>query len=103
LARKIDLTRSTVSTIVTDLLVDGLVRETESGPATGGRRPILLEINPRRGYIVGVDMGVTHLSLVITDFLAHVLYEKSIRYCSGPQVCLGGRPRCMAAKAGSIT
>ena len=36
LARKIDLTRSTVSTIVTDLLVDGLVRETESGPATGG-------------------------------------------------------------------
>ena len=90
LARKIDLTRSTVSTIVTDLLVDGLVRETESGPATGGRRPILLEINPRRGYIVGVDMGVTHLSLVITDFLAHVLYEKEIPFDirSGPQVCL---------------
>lgn len=90
LARKIDLTRSTVSAIVADLLADGLVRETESGPATGGRRAILLEINPRRGYIVGVDMGVTHLGLVIADFLAHVLHEREVPFevRSGPKTCL---------------
>lgn len=80
LARQIDLTRSTVSTIVGDLLNDGLVREAESGPASGGRRPILLELNPQRGFVAGVDMGATHLSMVVTDFSSRVLYEEEVPF-----------------------
>lgn len=90
LARQIDLTRSTVSAIVADLVDAGLVREAESGPTTGGRRPILLEMNPRRGYVVGVDMGATHLSVVVADFLSHVIYEADAAFDvrNGPQACL---------------
>ncbi len=90
LARQIGLTRSAITSIINDIIDDELVRETESGPATGGRRPVLLEINPKRGYVVGIDMGATHLSLVATDFAAHVLHEIEVSFCvdDGPEVCL---------------
>jgi glucokinase-like ROK family protein len=90
LARQLDLTRSTVSAIVADLMQSGLVREAESGPATGGRRPILLELNPQHGYVVGVDMGATHMHTVVADFLAHVIQEEEIPFdvLDGPALCL---------------
>ena len=90
LARQMDLTRSAVSTIVDTLAHDGLVHEAENGPATGGRRPILLEINPRRGHVVGIDMGASHLGLVVTDFAAQVLEELEVPFDVevGPKVCL---------------
>ncbi len=90
LARRMDLTRSAISTIVDTLVQDGLVNEAEDGPATGGRRPILLEINPRRGYVAGIDMGATHLGLVVTDFSAHVLQELEVPFdvAAGPEVCM---------------
>lgn len=80
LARRMGLTRSAVTSIVNDLIAAKLVHEAENGHATGGRRPILLEINPKRGYLIGVDMGATHLGLVITDFSAHILSDTEIPF-----------------------
>ena len=90
LARRIGLTRSAVTTIVNDLISLGLVHEAENGPATGGRRPILLEINPQRGFIVGIDMGATHLGLLLTDFSARVLNEVVVPFdvTRPPETCL---------------
>jgi glucokinase-like ROK family protein len=79
LARQLGLTRAAVTTIIGDLIESGLVYETEDGPATGGRRPIMLELNPRRGYLVGIDLGASHYSLVVTDFAGHVLNEAEAR------------------------
>jgi glucokinase-like ROK family protein len=92
LARQMELTRAGVSTIIDDLLHEGLVREAASGPvtATGGRRPILLEINAQHGYVVGVDMGASHVGLVLTDFAARVLQEIEFPFDirRAPAVCL---------------
>jgi glucokinase-like ROK family protein len=90
LARQMYLTRSAISTIIDDLKGMGLVDEIETGPTTGGRRPILLAINPNHGYVIGIDLGATHLRLVLTDFLAHVLdeFEYPISVIDGPQKCL---------------
>lgn len=90
LARQMDLTRSAISTIIGDLESVGLVRETGNGPATGGRRPVPLEINPRYGYVVGIDMGATHLGMVVTDFSAHVREEREfpLSVNDGPAQCL---------------
>lgn len=97
LARRLGLTRSAVTTIMNDLLRNGLVRETESGPATGGRRPIQLEMNPKHGSVVGIDLGATHLGLLITDFSARVLYELEIPLDiqRGPQECLPIVDQCL--------
>jgi glucokinase-like ROK family protein len=90
LARQMRLTRSAVSIIIDDLKAMGLVDEIEAGPTTGGRRPILLAINPRFGNIVGIDLGATHLRLVVTDYSAHLQEEIEIQMSigDGPVNCL---------------
>lgn len=90
IARQMGLSRSAVTAIVNDLIENGLVREAESGPAEGGRRPILLEIDPRRGHVIGIDLGATHLGLYLADLAAHVLMEVEIPFdvSRGPDVCL---------------
>ncbi|OGO66836.1 MAG: hypothetical protein A2Z49_03660 [Chloroflexi bacterium RBG_19FT_COMBO_56_12] len=80
LARSVNLTRSAVTPIINDLLAEALVHEAEDGPTTGGRRPILLEINPHYGYLVGIDMGATHLGMVLTDFAATVLQAVEVPF-----------------------
>lgn len=89
LSRQLGLTRAAVTSIVGDLIDAGLVRETDSHP-TGGRRPIILEINPERGFVVGVDMGATHVTLILADHLARVIQEKEapLDIKEGPLVCL---------------
>lgn len=72
LARRTGLSRSSVSAIVSDLLATGLVRETGSGDSRGGRRPILLGFDDDALAIVGVDMGATHVAIVVTDLRAQV-------------------------------
>src|SRR5918995_6025855 len=66
IARVTGLSRSTVSSIVADLMVAGLIREEEDGTGVargdqGGRPPVLLSLTPAAGLALGVDFGHTHL------------------------------------------
>jgi len=67
LARRTSLSRSTVSAIVNDLLSTGLVQETHPGISSGGRRPIILEFQDQASFIIGIELGATHISCVLTD------------------------------------
>jgi glucokinase-like ROK family protein len=75
LARSLAITRSAVTTIVNEFIEVGIVRESVDGPTTGGRRPILLELDPQRGKFVGIDLGATHVGFLVTDFACGVLHE----------------------------
>ena len=90
LARKMGLSRTAASSIVNDLLTIGIIREAKNSPSTGGRRAVLLEIDPQSGYVLGVDMGATHLALLLTDFSAHTIAEQEYSFdiSRGPQTCL---------------
>lgn len=72
LARRTSLSRSTVSAIITDLLTTGLVKETRAGISSGGRRPIMLEFQDEASFIVGIELGATHVSCVLTDLRCNV-------------------------------
>ena len=67
IARQTGLARSTVSDVVSTLLDTDLIAEGGDGPSRGGRRPIMLEFNDQAQVILGVDMGSTHVSAVLTD------------------------------------
>src|SRR3954454_17895097 len=56
-ARLTGLTRTTVSDVVTTLMDDGVVREIRRGASTGGRAPILLEVDHDARLVVGLDVG----------------------------------------------
>ena len=78
------LNPSTVSSLVRHLLAEGLVREIGRQSTEGSGRPgILLELNPEGGCAVGVEIGVDTISVVLTDFVAQVLWRR--RVASDPQ------------------
>lgn len=72
-ARRTDLSRSTVTSIVRTLLPTGLVAEVGIGPSLGGRPPIVLEFRDEAGAILGVDVGAAHVSVALTDLRGRVL------------------------------
>jgi len=89
LSRQLGLTRAGVSVIVTDLIRQGLVRESRDHVG-GGRTPISLEINPEYGRVIGVDIGSTHVYCVLTNFLGQIQAETEakINISDGPAICL---------------
>lgn len=67
LTRTAGLSAPTVSTVVRRLIDDGLVVEVGLGRSTGGKRPTLLQLDPRARYAVGVHLDHAGLSCVISD------------------------------------
>jgi hypothetical protein len=73
IARRTDLSRSTVSEIVSLLLPTALVAEIGTGPSRGGRRPIVLRFQDEACTILGVEVGATHVAVALTDLRGKVL------------------------------
>ena len=67
------LSQATVTHITRDLLADGLIQEVASGPSTGGRRPVLLEIDPAGGYALGLKLTPQAIILALTDLYGDVV------------------------------
>ena len=90
LAKEIGLTRAAVTSIVNDLMESNIIREAERRTSTSGRPPIILEINPDAGYVAGVDMGATHLEIMIANFGAQVVVEAETPFdiSASPAICL---------------
>ncbi len=72
------LTRSTVSSIVDYLIKKDLIKEIGLSSSGLGRKAILLELNSKAYYSIGVDLGTLHTTIVITDLLGRI--EKIIEY-----------------------
>ncbi len=90
LARQMGLTRAAVSVTINDLVACGLVRDAEI-LHTVGHKPIMLEINPGYGFVVGIDMGATHVTLILTDFSGREIkvLDAPFSIGDGPNNCLG--------------
>jgi glucokinase-like ROK family protein len=90
IARLMDISRAAVTGIVGGLLDQGLVREVSLRTQHSGRRPILLEINPDYGYVLGIDLGASHLDVILADFSARVIQEvrADVDISIGPNQCL---------------
>jgi glucokinase-like ROK family protein len=73
IAQEAELSRSTVSEIVNEILPTGLVAEVGLGKSSGGRRPVLLEFQDDACVILGVEMGAAHVAVALTDLRGHVL------------------------------
>ncbi|MHB8134003.1 MAG: ROK family transcriptional regulator [Anaerolineaceae bacterium] len=89
LAKRLGLTRAAITTIINDFIKSGIVRDAGLY-SNGSRRRVPLEIVPSLGFVVGVDMGATHILAVVSDFSSSVIREKEIRIdiAKGPIRCL---------------
>ncbi len=79
-ARKGGLTAATITNIVNGFVSAGLVSETTSEESSGGRPPILLRINPKAGYVVGIKLREFNhnTTFVLCDMECTVLYKQEI-------------------------
>lgn len=73
IARTLGLSRSTVSEIVYSLLETGLVAEGAEGPSRGGRRPTLIVFQDDAHVLAGVDMGASHVAVVLMNLRGRIL------------------------------
>jgi predicted NBD/HSP70 family sugar kinase len=91
-AHRTGLSRTTVSSIVDELLTDNLLFEgnTVEAAPTGGRRATLLHFNADAGYVIGVDLGRSHLTLLLTNLAGHIIARRSGPFDAslGPEICL---------------
>lgn len=70
------LSLATVSGITADFIASGLVHELGEGESTGGRRPVLLRLNYRAGFVVGVKLMEQAVASALTDLDAQVLHHR---------------------------
>lgn len=76
IAHETALQRSTVSLIVEELRVDGLIEEV-SGESTGGRPPILLSLRTADAVAIGVDLGTKRTIVAASDLVGRVLEQET--------------------------
>ncbi len=65
----------TISNYVNHFIEQGLVIEKGYDISGGGRRPLLLELNPKVGYVVGLGLSMTNMVGTLTDLGGHVVAE----------------------------
>ncbi len=78
IAKNLGLDKSTISSIVAELLGIGLVKETAEGEAgpQGGRKPVYLTLNRSYGCVLGVELRPEAYNAVAVDLEGNVLYSK---------------------------
>ncbi len=114
LAESTGLARSTVAARIDQLMRLGLVAPS-GGTSTGGRPPSLFAMNPQAKLVAGVDVGATHVALVLADLSGRILADSatSLDVAEGPESVLSwvttaiarcldelGRPRSDLAAVG---
>jgi N-acetylglucosamine repressor len=89
LAEMTTVAPSHISVLIRQALNQGLLIERGSAPsknglpvtpgspaANSGRRRVLLEANPNFAKLIGIDIGRTHIRIVVTDFRGKTLAHK---------------------------
>ncbi|MFN2135622.1 MAG: ROK family transcriptional regulator, partial [Candidatus Promineifilaceae bacterium] len=78
MARATNLTRTTVSQIVAELIAEGLVEEIGVGPSDGGKPPVLLAIPPLARLIIGVDLADSEFRGAVFDIHGRFLHREHL-------------------------
>jgi predicted NBD/HSP70 family sugar kinase len=82
IAKLCNLDKSYVGDLVAKLIQAGFLEETgkvETGEKVGRKRT-LLRFRPLAGLVAGVDIGMTHATVALTDLNAKILQQESFQY-----------------------
>jgi glucokinase-like ROK family protein len=78
IAKLTGLTPASVTNITKILIESDYLIERGIGESSGGRPPILLEINIKARYVIGVSIGVGNIEVALTDLGANIRLKKSL-------------------------
>ncbi|WP_321329609.1 ROK family transcriptional regulator [uncultured Ilyobacter sp.] len=78
LTREMGLTPAAITKITKKLIEKGYLKEVGRGKTTGGRPPIILELNSHKGYIIGMYYAPSDVSLILMNLHSEVVYSSKI-------------------------
>lgn len=78
IARETGLSPASVSNLTAELLEEKLIFESETGHSSGGRRPIMLELNPTGGFVIGIKLAEKHAVGALLDLSAEVVARETV-------------------------
>jgi glucokinase-like ROK family protein len=84
LAKETGLNPSTVSSIINELIEENLIRETDLVQNGVGRPGRMLELNPKGGCAVGIEINVDYYEVLVSDFSANIIWHE--KRCSTPEI-----------------
>ncbi|MFC0273382.1 ROK family protein [Metabacillus herbersteinensis] len=67
------LNKGTVSNLVNELIESHFVYETGPGESSGGRKPVILMLNSRAGFSIGINLKVHLISAILTDLQGTII------------------------------
>lgn len=76
IAARTGLNRSTVSSIINELIEEKAIEETVLQSEKIGRPGMLLKLNPNYGFTVGIDVNVDFITAVVLDYTYAIMWEK---------------------------
>lgn len=72
------LSPATVTSITGLLIEEDLIFEKSTGDSSGGRPPILLALNPRGGFVIGIKLMESQAVAALTDLNATVIEKTNV-------------------------
>ena len=68
----------TISNYVDDFIKNNMVYEKELDVSEGGRRPVLLDLNPQAGYVIGVGLNLMNMVGLLADLKGNIITKTQI-------------------------
>ncbi|MCM3900694.1 MAG: ROK family transcriptional regulator [Pyrinomonadaceae bacterium] len=90
ISRETELQRSTISAIIEELTIEGLVEEVGEGESTGGRRPTMLKLRTKEAIAIGVAITPTLTTVATSDLAGRVISQQEFLTDPDPRKTLDG-------------
>lgn len=68
----------TISSYIDDFIKHSLVYEKELDVSEGGRRPVLLDLNPRAGFAIGVGLNLMNMVGLLVDLKGNIITKTQV-------------------------
>ncbi len=78
ISREMGVNIVTISNYIDDFIKNNLVYEKELDISEGGRRPVLLDLNPHAGYVVGVGLNLMNMVGLLVDLKGNIVTKTQI-------------------------
>ncbi|WP_207435200.1 ROK family transcriptional regulator [Sabulibacter ruber] len=73
LGKELNLSVPKVTSLLNDLIQDGLVQDHGKVDSTGGRKPNVYGLAPNSGFFMGIDVKRHHINIGLTDFQKNLI------------------------------
>jgi predicted NBD/HSP70 family sugar kinase/predicted transcriptional regulator len=78
ISRDMGINVVTISNYIDDFIKNKLVFEKELDVSEGGRRPVLLDLNPRAGFVIGVGLNLMNMVGLLVDLKGNIITKTQI-------------------------